>query len=424
MEFQTQNNYKEFGMIYLLYFFAAILVYLSFQSLRGGIHYLDYFKRESAKTKSNYTPFASIIAPCRGFDQDLKENITALYRQNYPAYEIVFAVDDARDEAVSVIESAWKSVATNAGSKLVVAGKAVECGQKVHNLRQSVREVSDEAEIFVFVDSDARPSSDWLQNLIAPLENKEIGATTGYRWFVSKKGNFASQLRAVWNASVASALSENREKNFCWGGSTAIRRETFERINMHEHWRGVLSDDFAVTRVLRKNNLPIYFVPQCLTASIEDCSLPELLEFTTRQMKITRVYAAHLWKSSLVGGAIFTTVFYSLFILIVWRAFKGDSFWLPLAFLLLIFVLGAAKSWLRLKAVKLILTNYERELKKSFWAQIFLFPLAPPIFLYNTICAAFSRQIVWRGIKYELKSPTETVIVSQNETTGELANAE
>jgi len=37
-----------------------------------------------------------------------------------------------------------------------------------------------------------------------------------------------SHLRAVWNAAIASALGADEQKNFCWGGSTAIRRSTFE----------------------------------------------------------------------------------------------------------------------------------------------------------------------------------------------------
>ena len=33
---------------------------------------------------------------------------------------------------------------------------------------------------------------------------------------------------------------------------------------------------------------------------------------------------------------------------------------------------------------------------------------------YNAIVAGFSRRIVWRGITYELKSPTEAVIISRD----------
>jgi ceramide glucosyltransferase len=92
-------------MIYIFYFFAAILVFLGWQSLRGGFLYFDFFKRELAAPKSIYTPFCSIIAPCRGLDEDLRGNLAALFQQNYPRYEIVFVVDDVRDEAVSVIKS-------------------------------------------------------------------------------------------------------------------------------------------------------------------------------------------------------------------------------------------------------------------------------------------------------------------------------
>jgi hypothetical protein len=44
-----------------------------------------------------------------------------------------------------------------------------------------------------------------------------------------------------------------------------------------------LSDDFTVTRAMNEANLPISFVPQCLTATVEDCTLRELLEFSTRR---------------------------------------------------------------------------------------------------------------------------------------------
>ncbi|HEY0658533.1 MAG TPA: hypothetical protein VGD05_08665 [Pyrinomonadaceae bacterium] len=81
-------------MIYVFYFFAAVLIFTSYKSLRGGINYFKFFKRELAKPKSNYTPFVSIIAPCRGLDADLEENLFALFQQNFPVYEIIFAVDN------------------------------------------------------------------------------------------------------------------------------------------------------------------------------------------------------------------------------------------------------------------------------------------------------------------------------------------
>ena len=397
--------------MFVFYFFAAILVFLSYKSLRGGINYLDFFRRELAKPKSNFAPFVSVIVPCRGLEAGLEKNLSALFEQNFPAYEILFVADSEKDEAVKIIEKVSGESARRAKSKLVISGKTKNESQKVHNLREAVLKVSAEAEIFVFVDSDARPGKDWLKNLIAPLENEKIGAATGYRWFISKKINFASEMRSVWNASIASALGANPESNFCWGGSMAMRRQTFEALRMREKWRGVLSDDFAVTRAMKEANLPIYFVPQALTASVADCSFGELFEFTTRQMKITRVYAPHLWKQSLAGAFLFNLVFVWGISIVVFSPANAVSFWFALVSLFLISAFSTGKAWLRLNAAKLILKDYEKDLKRQFWAQNTLWIFSPALFLYNSVAALFSRKILWRGIAYELKSPDKTIII-------------
>lgn len=394
-------------MIFVFCFFAAVLIYFSYKSFRGGIDYLDFFKQELAKPKSGFTPLTTVIAPCRGLEENLEANLNALFLQDFPDYEVIFAVDSETDEAVPVIE---KVIQKSPTAKIIVAGKAENESQKVHNLREAVRHVSAESKIFVFVDSDARPNRDWLRNLIAPLENEKNGAATGYRWFISPKGNPASQMRAVWNASIASALGANAAKNFVWGGSMAMRRDTFEKIGMRERWRGTLSDDFAVTRAMKAADLPICFVPQALTASVENCTWRELFEFTTRQMKITRVYAQPLWIQSFLGAGLFNLVFIWGIFNLFFYSFTSFAFWFSLVSLLLISVFSVGKSRLRLNAVELILKNYENDLKKQFWTQNTLWIFSPAIFFYNSFCALFSRRIVWRGIRYKLKSADETTV--------------
>jgi ceramide glucosyltransferase len=197
------------------------------------------------------------------------------------------------------------------------------------------------------------------------------------------------------------------------GGSTAILRKTFENIDMREKWRGTLSDDFAVTRAVKEAGLLIYFVPQCLTASIEDCDLRGLLEFTTRQMKITRVYAPEYWKMSFAGSFIFNAVFLSGLLMIIFGPVFSQL--LP-AFVTLVLVsfFSMGKSWLRLKAVRLVLTDYEKDLKKQFPTQNTFWIISPALFFCNCMAALVSRKIVWRGITYQLKSAKETIIYSSD----------
>jgi cellulose synthase/poly-beta-1,6-N-acetylglucosamine synthase-like glycosyltransferase len=250
------------------------------------------------------------------------------------------------------------------------------------------------------------------------LVDVELGASSGYRWFVPVAGKLPSRLRSVWNASIASALGADRNKNFCWGGSTAIRKSLFDKLEIRSRWTGSVSDDFTITRVLHEANLPIHFTPGCMVASVGDCDFHELLEFTTRQIKITRVYASHLWKPVLLGGFLFAIAFYGGIGLLVWRIASGRSYFALLTMLSLIFLLGAAKSFIRWRVIRELLPRYRRELKRDLVAHVFLWPFTSLLYLYNAILAGFSQRIAWRGITYELKSPTEAVIISRDPSDG------
>jgi cellulose synthase/poly-beta-1,6-N-acetylglucosamine synthase-like glycosyltransferase len=383
-------------MMVVFYFLAVLSIWFGIQSLLNGIRYAAYVRRETSRALPEFTPFVSVIVPGRGLEPGLADNLRPLLEQDYPRYEVLFVFDRGDDPAIQVVGHGSSRIA-----RTIIAGPATDSGQKVHNLRVAVTEVDPQSEVLVFVDTDARPAKDWLKKLVAPLADETLGASTGYRWFIPEKGGIASRLRGVWNASVASALGADTAKNFCWGGSTAIRRTTFDTLGVSERWRGTVSDDFILTRVLKEAKLPIHFTPNCLVASVGDCDFKELFEFTTRQIKITRVYASHLWLPLLLGSALFAIVFIGSLILLI----LSPSIVL-LSVLLIIFTLGATKSFIRWRAIN-------SALNRDVLAHIFLWPVASLLYLYNAIVAGFSRRITWRGITYELKSPTEAVIISR-----------
>jgi cellulose synthase/poly-beta-1,6-N-acetylglucosamine synthase-like glycosyltransferase len=214
-------------MIFVFYFFALLLLWQGTLSLIGGIRFARYIEKELRRQANHFTPYASVIVPCRGIDDDLRDNLRRLWRQDYPSYELIFIFDSAEDEAARVIEElrceGEDSESNVARVRIFIAGRATDSGQKVHNLRAGVKEVDEGSEVFAFLDTDARPGDGWLRALVSPLADEAIGATTGYRWFVPMQNRFPSLLRAVWNASITSTLGADGKRNFCWGGSTAIR---------------------------------------------------------------------------------------------------------------------------------------------------------------------------------------------------------
>src|SRR6185295_17275083 len=118
------------------------------------------------------------IAPCRGLEAGLRENLSALFQQDYPRYEIIFVTDRTDDFSVSVVEEVRRveAASVRVSSRIVIAGDAVGCGQKVHNLRGAVSKVDPQSQVLVFVDTDARPESNWLRSLVAPLADESLGA--------------------------------------------------------------------------------------------------------------------------------------------------------------------------------------------------------------------------------------------------------
>lgn len=410
-------------MLFVFLVFALILVYFSVKSFLGGVAFLAYFRQELAKPASPFTPFATVIAPCKGLDDGLRENLSALFQLDYPEYEVIFVVDNANDPAVTVINELKQGeqdiqdgivvltkhpVYPVLPVKLVVAERSTDSSQKVENIREAVKCVDSRSEAFVFVDSDARPQDQWLKSLVAPLESDRTGIATGYRWFLSKRMNFASELRSAWNASIASALGPN--SSFCWAGSMAIRRDVWELLDLSGHLKGTLSDDFVAARLIRAAGLEIKLVPQALTRSIENCTIGELFEFTTRQMKITRVYATPLWLLSFFGSTIFCGVMMSAFLIAALSRTNSSLAWSAIVTLMIVSALSIGKAWLRLRAVSLVIP----EAKLQLLPQLTLWLLAPPVFLWNCIAALLSRTIDWRGTSYIMHSPTKTERLDTN----------
>jgi cellulose synthase/poly-beta-1,6-N-acetylglucosamine synthase-like glycosyltransferase len=394
------------------YILASLVIIQGLVTLREGIRYLRFVRACLAQPPTNYTPKVAVIAPCKGVDPGFRECLRSLLGQDYPDYEVIFVTESQTDLAHHLIEGLLRQACFPHAS-LIEAGPTSGRGQKVHNLLRALDQVSDDVEVFAFVDSDATPRSSWLRSLVAPLADTGVGATTGYRWYIPRKGNGCSLLRSLWNASIATALGPHK-RNFTWGGSTAIRRETFEAAGVRRRWAGACTEDYPLSNAIRDHGLYVKFVPPCLIPSRGGCDLGELLQFTTRQMVLTRVYAPRLWLLAFMTNLMFFLAFYGGLGIMGGRLWAGVSLGLMPIFVGLVYWPGVIKGILRQKAIELILSDARAELKQYRLGYWFLYPLANLVYMYNLVFSAASRQIEWRGIRYKLVSPTETLILEQD----------
>src|SRR5579863_3645034 len=279
-------------MFTLFYFLVLEQILQGLYNLWDGLVWLRLAQRRAGSHSGFYAPRVALFCPVRGAEPGLEQNISALVSFDYPNYEIFFTMASADDPTRKIIERI--AAASKRKIHVVIAGRPADCGEKVNNLRAAVLKATEGFEVYVFADSDGRPGRNCLTRLVAPLADSNLGAVTTFRWLFPQTGGFWSALASAWNAPAATYLGEHH-RNFCWGGGTAIRRERFEQCNVFEFWDGSVSDDLSLTRALRQYGLPILFAPECLVPTIFDCDASELLEFTNRQIIITRVYESRLW---------------------------------------------------------------------------------------------------------------------------------
>jgi len=396
-------------------FYVVIILQIAvgMYSLWNGFEWVRMVRARLTSHAGFYTPQAALICPCKGNERGLEENLLALTRFDYPNYEIYFALATSLDPALKIIERV--KAASPRPVHILIAGPPEDCGEKVFNLARTVEGLPEKFEVLVFVDSDARLPRGWLTKLVAPLQNMQVGATTGYRWIFPSgtgMGMFASAMASAWNAAVATLLGKPNG-NFCWGGATAIRRKTFDEVNVLEAWKGAVSDDFALTNALRQASRPIIFCSECFAATIHPWTWSELLEFTDRQMLITRIYSNRRW---LVGGlmnvAYVLSMLYAAYV-ILYCMVDGDPWSQLVLVALAVPLLAAMKGGLRVVAINEAIPEWKIKLPETSVACVLLAPVVPLLFAGNFVASSISRRIRWRGVRYELISPNSTRILKR-----------
>jgi len=405
-----QLCYSEFTVEDLFDFLALAQVATGLYLLWQGIVWLTYVRRRLNTDPGFYAPRTAVICPCRGLEPGLERNLVSLCEFDHQNYEVFFALASESDPAHSIV----KRVAGTSRVKahVLIAGKPENCSEKVNNLRFAVEHLPEEFEVLVFTDSDGRPGKNWLHHLVAPLTDSRIGATTTMRWFLPNDNGLPSALLAAWNASVVTMLGPHN-KNFCWGGGTAIRRAIFEQIGMLDAWQYSFSDDYSMTVMIERSRRQILFLPECLTPSFVQTNLAGLLEFTGRQMRITRVYRPHTWVTAFATHLLYCLTLVIGVIVMVNLTLASRPAFQVTTLLALPLLLAAIRGAVRVIGVTEALPSFRAQVMSQSWIYICLALVVPFLYIVNFFSSLVGRKIRWRGIEYELISPEQTRVLTR-----------
>lgn len=376
------------------------------------------FKTELARLMTDTPPVpagkVAAIIPCKGIDQGFRDNIRAFLNQNHPDLDLIFVVatddDPARAEILAMLEEHGRTGPANVRASLHVAGIENVRAQKLTNQLHGLSKVPEQSGFLAFLDSDLRPDPGFIGRLIAPLQSQSVGATTGFRWYDPAAPNLGSILRSAWNAGALPLLT-NPKTVFAFGGAMAMRTDEFKRAKIGEAWDRALSDDFPLTLGVKNLGLEIRFVPSCIAVSYEHSTMAETVEFTNRQSIISRIYFPPLWLGAALAHSLSVLILIAGLVGAYLALTSGGLANLLLSACLAIIPLQCANAAMLLEAIPPLLPAIGDHLHSLRRHYIFSAPLATVLSFVNTVFSMTTRQIVWRGIRYELVSPVETRIL-------------
>jgi len=352
-----------------------------------------YLRAFRLRPSRDYKPRVAIVVPCWNICSGFEDNMRSLLAQEYPQYRVVFVTGTTEDPAWPILH---RLASQYPGARLVTSGTPSNRSQKLHNSLRALEEAGD-VEVYVFADSDIAFPTDWLANMVAPLRQPDVGATTGCFWLeAADRGLWSQALAWAFNTLVVPFFAGER-LSLAWGGSMAIRASTFRETGIANAWRNAAYDDLTLAECIKRHDLRLLFVPQALLAApIADQSLRWAFDWLKRQMIAIKVYSPGLyWLGILLSVPNLLMAISPLLLLpaLIWTRLALPALML-LGILPIRMVTGALFCLVMGKA-------------RTARYAILDYP-AVIMGLAATYTSILSRRFDWGELSYELLSPQET----------------
>jgi len=333
----------------------------------------------------------SILKPLAGLDADLESNLRTFFEQDYPAFEILFAVREPEDPAVVVVEKLRQEY-LNVPSRLLITGEPPYPNAKVFSLDRMLH--ASTHDLLVMSDSDIRVTPTMLRTIAAEFQDPKLGiATCPYRAVAG--GSFWSKIEAIgMNTDFLAGILVARMlegMRFAVGPTIAARRRALESIGGFDRLKDYLAEDFVMGKFAAEAghgvSLSSYVIEHHIGSSVDFRHNAAHRIRWTRSTRRSRPagYVGQLFTMP-VPLALLVTGWNPLWwpVLPVTLAIRGVAAWIVAEL-----VLRSRPNWL--------LLPLEDIAGFCFW-----------------IAGFFGNTITWRGRRYRLESDGRFTLVSSS----------
>jgi ceramide glucosyltransferase len=378
-----------YGIFDLLYF--ALLSPLLAASIGGLVYYLlaivatRELRRalDAEEPEDGASPAISLLKPLRGADPDLERHLESFFLQNYPSFEILFALRSADDPAVAVAERLMARY-PHVPARLILTGEPPYANAKVYSMEKMAEAAS--ADILVITDSDTSVGKDYLRRVASAFTPERVGAATNLYRGVSG-ADFWSKLEALGMSTefMAGVVVANRLEGmkFALGPSMAVRRDCLRAIGGFAAMADYLADDFALGQWAAEAGYEVALLPHAVNHHATALGFKNSFKHRLRWNRSSRFSRPAGYFGQGFTYGLSWTLLLSL----------AAPFWWSGSLLI---ALVAARFWLAYELGLRLLDD--RDAPRRFW----LIPLQDLFSLAAWIGGLAGREIVWRNERYRL----------------------
>jgi ceramide glucosyltransferase len=343
-----------------------------------------FFRRERARKLPEFTPPISILKAVHGVDFATHENYSSFCRQNYPQYEILFAVNDQDDTAVPAIQRVAQEF-PGREIRLLIGAESLGANRKVNKLARMASEARHE--FLVLTDGDVRVGPNFLRQVVAPFVSGHTGAVTSFYAGIAQD-NLGAQLEAIGAASdfFAGVLMADWMEgiHFALGASIATTKTWVSKIGGFAPFADMLADDYELGQRIAEAGGEVL-----LSREIVWTMYPAQTWRGFWQHQLRWARTVRLCRPLSYAGLIFTHGLpWAVLAFVV-----APTRWLGAAYLTAYLVLRLVMAWMvGVWGVR------DETVRRKPW----LIPLRDAINFVVWLTSLFGDRIVWGGIEYKI----------------------
>src|SRR5204862_5053700 len=346
---------------------------------------LRFFGRERARQLLNYTPPVSVLKPLRGVDFGSHENFASFCRQEYPDFEVLFAVNDDKDPAVPMVRQIMAEFPERK-IRLLVGAEQFGANRKVNKLAQLAREA--QYEVLVLTDGDVRVGPRYLREVVAPLADPKTGAGTSFYRGIAEN-NLGAEIEAVGASSdfFAGVLMAGWTEGitFALGASIATTKEWLGKIGGFQAIADTLADDYELGSRIAKTGGEVVLAREGVWTMYPAQTLRGFWDHQLRWARTVRLcrplsYAGLLFTQGLPWALL--------------AALVAPVKWIAGAYLLAYLVLRFAVAW-----TVGVWGVGDEVLRRRFW----LVPLRDAMHFVIWLASFGSNRIRWGNLEYVIR---------------------